>query len=549
MNRMKRLISVVICIVLVCNLTGCASRGQEMEVFIPDTEIVPQEISRVTKYKTVIPPDYEYYDYKTTALKFDEVVFNMQAEGPFLPLIWEDTTHDSFGLSAYAGDGRMNKDGAQEAVTLIASVLSATQLGIDKSNQNGVNYVKMLNAFFSEEEKIVLNNPGAKSADTSMWYMLYPAILFAQVSILYPDEAELREQTLATIESWYQAYQIMSQEESFNYTGFDFAKMEPYQNGEWTEPDCAAGIGLLLYYGYELTGRQDYLDAAIDAISYLNERKKSQQYEVLFYFAPYLGVMFNARYGADIDVGKMLDHMLSGKSMPRNGWGSLVATSGDYCLNGLMGSTMDSGGYAFSMNSFAAAYALAPLAKYSPDYASAIGKWYLNVVSNARYFFADQVGEENQSKTGNEAAESFAIATGYAIPYEGIRKEFESKSPWVGGDPTVYGWAETDFSLYSGAHTGLMGAVVEATDVPAILKIDLNRADLFHQGAPSYLMYNPYEEAKTVTYTVTGDKKVDLYDVITKQYLAQKITGTVNLSVPADGSVVIVEVPAGKKIK
>ena len=76
----------------------------------------------------------------------------------------------------------------REAVATVAAVLSATQIGIDKSKQNGVNYVEQLHAYYSEEEGIILNNPAGSSASTSMWYLIYPAILFTHIHPLSPEE-------------------------------------------------------------------------------------------------------------------------------------------------------------------------------------------------------------------------------------------------------------------------------------------------------------------------------------------------------------------------
>ena len=508
-----------------------------------------KELSRIERYESNIPSQYRYFDYKSTALAFDELLFDTTREGTYLPLIWEDTTYDSFGVPAYVGDNRMHQDGAQEAVTAIAAVLSATQLGVDKSNQNGNNYVSMISAFYSEQEKIVLNNPSGSSQTTSMWYLLYPAILFTQVSYLYPNELELRQQALTCIQSWYEAYQIMIKEQTFDYTGFDFTTMQPYKNGIWTEPDSAAGIALLLYYGYELTGDEEYLNGAITCVKYLNDYFGSPMYEALLYFAPYLAAMMNANYQTTLDVEDLLDDMLNGSSIPRGGWGSIVGTWGDYPMSGLMGSTTDGGGYAFAMNTFTAAYAVSPLAKYDSRYASAIGKWLLNLVGNSRYFFSNQTNDENESSTQSSLTMDFAKNTNYVVPYEGIRKSANSKTPWFGGDPTVYGWAETDFSLYSGAHVGLLASIVEETDVEAILRINLTKADLFHQTYPSYLLYNPYDSKKTVTYQTTGKDAVDLYDNVTKQYLAIGVSGKVSLSIEAGDSIVVVEVPSGKEIR
>lgn len=542
---MKKKFYSILSLTLIVSLTGCSIAKPTTALRDATSQ---KELNRIARYESAIPKNYSFYDYEATALKLDQLMFDQTAEGTYLPLIWEDNTYKSFGIPAYVGDQRMHKDGAQEAVTAIAAVLSATQLGVDKSSQDGRNYVSMLSAFYSEKEKIVLNNPSGNSETTSMWYLLYPAILFTQVSVLYPNETEIRDQALTCIDSWYQAYQIMKESGSFDYTGFNFSTMQPYKNDIWTEPDCAAGIALLLYYGYELTGKEEYLEAAIDATAYLNTYFGSPLYEALLYFAPYLAAMFNANYGTSIDVEDILDDVMNGNSIPRGGWGSIVGDWGDYSMNGLMGSTTDGGGYAFAMNTFTAAYAISPLVKYDAKYASTLGKWYLNLVSNSRYFFADQTNKENQSTNLYEKAREFNQVAKSIVPYEGIRKSSNSKTPWFGGDPTVYGWAETDFSLYSAAHVGLLGALIEPTNVEAILRINLTTADLFHREYPAYLMYNPHDTKQTVSYVVTSNGSVDLYDNVTKQYLAKGVSGNVELTIDAKDSVVIVEIPSGETV-
>lgn len=528
-------------IALVICLTGCSinpGAGQKKE------GKYQKELGRTALYGKNIPSDYLLMDFRKRALAFDRLVFDENREGPYLPLNWEDTTYESFGLPAYVGDGRMYKDGEQEAVTVIASVLSATQLGIDKSNQNGINYVKMISAFYSEEEKIILNNPSGSSETTSMWYLLYPAILFAQVSILYPEETDLRNQMLNTIESWYQAYKTMKETGTFDYTGFNFKTGKPYKNNIWIEPDCAAGISLLLYYGYELTGEEKYRDGAEYGIEYVSTYFGSSLYEALLYFAPYLAAKLNVQFETDFSVEKLLNDVLNGNSIPRGGWGSMTGNWGSYDVNGLMGSTTDGGGYGFSMNTFAAAYALSPVAKYDTRYAASLGKWYLNLSGNSRYFFADQTPKENQSAALSEKASSFSEQTGNAVPYEGIRKSQNSRTPWFGGDPTVYGWAETDFSLYSGAHMGLFASIVEATDVESILRIDMNRGDLFHKTYPAYLLYNPYEEEKAISYRIESKQIVDLYNSVTKEYLAKGVSEETKIILKPEDAAVVLEFPA-----
>ena len=119
---------------------------------------LPRTSCGLNNLKDELPNNYFIMDIKERALKYDEMVFDFNISGTFFPLIWQDETFNSFGIAAYAGDYRHGIDGSQEAVTSIAAVLSATLLGIDKSNQNGFNFVDALNVFFNEEEQVVINN-------------------------------------------------------------------------------------------------------------------------------------------------------------------------------------------------------------------------------------------------------------------------------------------------------------------------------------------------------------------------------------------------------
>lgn len=522
-----------------------ASCGQDRE---EEMEINGQkDVTRITRYGSGIPDNYMWFDYKEAACAYDRLLFGEQPEGPYFPLLWQDATHDTFGFAAYVGDERHGRDGSQEAVATVAAILSATLMGIDKSDQEGCNYVAGLHGYFSREEGIVLNNPGGNSRDSSMWYMLYPAILFVRVSACYPEETQIREDALATIETWYKAYQVMKETGTFAYTGFDFQTMTPYENGVWKEPDCAAGIAVLMQAGYEMTGRQEYEEAVTGCLDYLEGYEGSPLYEVLLYFAPSLAARMNAQRGTDYDIGGLLSDVLNGGSIPRGGWGSISGNWGEYCVNGLMGSVTDGGGYAFAMNTFAEGYALADLARYDTRYAKVVGIWFLNAASAARYFFPGEIPSDKQSATENKAAIEFIEISGNAVPYEGIRKSSHSQTPWVGGDPTVYGWAKTDLSLYSGAHTGMFAAVAEPTDVEAILQIHCDVAQDAARGYATCLLYNPYDKEKKVTYRLP-EGNWDLFESVSKQFITKGIEDSAVLVLEPGEAVVVVEVPAGSEI-
>jgi len=537
---MKRLLAGLMVVIILIMATSCKNEKVVNNFY--------KEIQRVSGYGEGLPENYEYMDYSSIARTFDKVVFDFDTKDAYRPLIWEDHTFNSIGIAAYVGDGRHGKDGEQEAVTVIAAVLSATLSGVDKSDQNGKDYVQALNAFFSEKEGIILNNPSGDSAGTSMWYLLYPAILYTHTAMLYDNSGNMKNNLLKNIKSWYDAYEIMygSGDADFNYTGFNFVTREPYRNGIWTEPDCAVGIAVLMYYGYEITGEEKYLTAATNLMDYIDSFFGSPLYEVLMYYAPVLMARLNALHGTSYNLDKALGKVFDGNSIPRGGWGCINGKWGDYGMNGLFGSTADGGGYAFSMNTFAAAGAIAPVVRYDPRYARDIGKWILHLSSNARYFFANQTPLEHQAQIPEVPSEQITDA----VPFEGIRKQRDGKVPWFGGDPTFYGWAETNFSLYSGAHIGILGALTEETDVEGILKIDLLSTEMTKILAyPTFLIYNPYSDSRQITYRVAGDKPVDLFDTVTNTIIKRGVTSETPLDIPPDGAVVVVEIPQGTEVE
>ena len=145
------------------------------------------------------------------------------------------------------------------------------------------------------------------------------------------------------------------------------------------------------------------------------------------------------------------------------------------------------------------------------------------------------------------------------IAYEGLRKhddygkkELEGVSPVALGDGpkwTSSNPPESMFSVYSTSPVGILGAMVRTTDVEAILGIDCNVTDFYAaRPYPVHLYYNPYMENKTVTYTVSGEGPVDLFDIISRKYFAENASGTAKVTLPADNAAVIVEVPAGTDI-
>lgn len=203
------------------------------------------------------------------------------------------------------------------------------------------------------------------------------------------------------------------------------------------------------------------------------------------------------------------------------------------------------------MNTFDAAWPLLPLVRYEPAYANAIGKWMLNAVNASRLFYPQHIPREHQT-----LPDSAAVTKG-VIAYEGIAaaSTFDTlyqdlKAPVAQGDGPKWMPGKnppvSQYSVYGSAHVGLFGATVEQTNVEGILKLDLLATDFFRKPAyPTYLCYNPYVKNKTISFKLK--EKGVLYDLISQRILSAKAREIHQVNIPANGSVVLVCLPAAAK--
>jgi len=60
-------------------------------------------------------------------------------------------------------------------------------------------------------------------------------------------------------------------------------------------------------------------------------------------------------------------------------------------------------------------------------------------------------------------------------------------------------------------------------------------------------MFNPFDTVKSATYK-TGEGCKDIFDIVSKSYLARNVECQAEIQVPADGAVIAVELPAGSRI-
>lgn len=531
--------------------------------------VAQHSISRVEKM-AAFPQPYKILDWKQKALDFDAYAFDFNSTLPAGPVIWLDSARRNvnqvtFGLYTAMKDSRQgpqNNNGEfHESLNILHTLLGAGLNGIDKTNQNGFNFVKMSQNYFNSDNgwNIVMNNTCPEVAllgggyGRDWWYDVYPNILFYAVSEVFPG-VDGAEEILRTVANQFAAADEVL-DGNYDFTYFDYAQMKGCNNWIPKQQDAAGGHAWVLYSAYRKYGDERYLQRAISAMKALDGQEESRFYEILLPMGIYTAARLNAEQGCHFDIAKMLDWVFDGCTAPdgRTGWGITAGKWGDYEISGLQGSLIDGGGFAFLMNSIDVAWPFVPLVKYEPQYARSIGRWMLNNVNNCRLFFPDQLPDSLQCLPGMQDY------TNSIVGYEGLRYEdnLYDVEAHKGLHPIALGdgprWTdknpkESMFSLYSTGAVGLFGAMVETTDVEGILRLNCNATDFYaHKPFPVYLMYNPFD-ATSVTYTVEGGRK-DLFDIVSRTYLAKGVKEHAVISLPADASVVVVELPAGSRIK
>ena len=551
---------IVFLLTIILIQTSCVTSKLTLEKAEP---IAQRAIPRVEKMPNH-PKPYVYRDWAKTTKDFDSYIFDFSQKGKNLPFVWLDTMkrnfpQTTFGIYTALGDIRMgaavNHGENHEALGGLGAVLGATLVGIDKSQQNGHDYVAMLKNYFNKDNgwQVIQNftNKGAHIGGgygNDFWYEVHNNVLFYSVANYYPKEAEFDNILRGVAEQFYRSDSVMGK--SYSYSFFDFKNMKGVKNHIPTQEDVAAGYAFILYSAYIKFGDAKYLTAAKNAMNVLYNQKENRFYEAMMPIAAYIGARMNVEEGTNYDIQRFLDWTFNGDAVGREGWGILADKWGDYDVSGLLGSTVDHGGYGFLMNTFDLMMPLSAMVRYDQRYARAVGKWALNASNAARFCYPYDMPDSLQ------AIPQYKAITKNVIAYEGIIKgssypQFAGKTPFAQGDGPQWEKGmpqETMFSVYGSSHVGFFGGTIQKTNVPEILQIDCRLTDMYRKQAayPTYLFFNPYQEAKTVEINV-GSSKTDVYDTVNRSFILRGVIGQVSFSVASDAARVLVFVPSGKK--
>lgn len=374
------------------------------------------------------PASWQLIDWQQRAVRFTEFVFDEHPEGIGPVGVWRHNRgNDEFIVSSY-----VNSAGGGEAVCTLASVLTGSLAGLDMAHYNGRDWFATCNAWFSEDAGVVFNSLGSKNDARSFWYAILPGILYTQIALAHPEVSYLQTNVRRMADRYASVVDALGgANANFNHTGFDFITNSPVDNGRWVEPDAAAGIAYIEYAAWLRWREPRHLLAARWCLDFLERRKLEDGnplYEALLYYAPVVAARINLEEGAHYDVAKLMNWCFSENSGPNSSrpkWGIIAR---DFCGTpafGLQGSTAQNAGYGFAMNTFNAAAAIAPLAKYAPSYAPEVAKWLAHVANNARFFFPDEISEDSQSCPDLRRTQACSV------PYEGLREKIIRHLDWT----------------------------------------------------------------------------------------------------------------------
>ena len=347
-----------------------------------------------------IPSPFSMRDWKKVAYKYDSFIFNLNSSGQYLPLMNLKPSGINYPalqpilLDSYVG---INGAGSEaEGINILAALVGASLLGVDKTTQFGKNWVLKAKDFYNKAngQNIYLNGYAAASGN-DWWYDLMPNVFFYQLYSHYPNTIDFDKQFISVADRWLSAVNALGGSSTpwtipqMNYRAFNFSTMLPNSSGV-SEPESAGTIGWLLYHAYLQTKDKKYLAGAQQTISYLSSLNFNPAYEIQLPYGTFIAAKMNAELGTHYDVQKMLNWSFD-QSSKRN-WGTIVGTWGDAVtgskdVSGLVGEIDNpSTGYAFAMNGFQQAAALVPLVKYDKRFAKTIAKWILNLANASRFF-------------------------------------------------------------------------------------------------------------------------------------------------------------------
>ena len=249
-----------------------------------------------------LPAPYEMRDWRDVARKYDEFIYDQTKTGTYLPLVGIKNNSVNYPnlqpilMQTYVG-GSTN---AAEAINIIPSIVGASLVGKDKTNQNGVNWVLKTKDFFNKanQQNIYLNGYSSISGN-DWWYDVMPNVFFYQMYSLYPSDTDFQTQFVTVADRWLDAVYHMGGSSApwatpnMDYRGWRLSTMTGNSDSVH-EPESAGSIAWLLYSAYMKTGDKKYLDGAQMCMEFLSNWNANPSYELQLPYGTLTAAMMNA---------------------------------------------------------------------------------------------------------------------------------------------------------------------------------------------------------------------------------------------------------------
>jgi hypothetical protein len=541
-------------------------------------------VARVEKMPRV-PRPLHIMDWKKAARDYYTVLFNPDLKGVGLPAVNLAADRKHFGFDSYLKPQR-RRDPRGEAQACIIPVIGASKLGLDMTRLYDMNWIIPTSEWFDPRTHIWSNRPGSGNKIAHVLYEYWPLVIGTLLADQFPKHEAFNAALIQ------QADTLLQMGKALGYPGhLNLDQDYQYRDGKWvvlprridSNFGNAAAFAWALYAAYTRTNNPDYLAAAKKAITWW--LATPGRYEMSHAMGPLVLARLNAEHDGNLDMQRMLDiwfgdYTAFAPNLPERQvmpWGITAGTQpGGVSCDGLDGACWrtprEDGFYAFAMGSYQAPGWFLPAVRYDQRIARAAARYALNAANNCRYFLGLDLDWAHQDH--KDWRDALPNGIGYLFSYEGVRSlphastAENSPQPYGTGDAVIgqyrrdktpfaqywidkkqFSQSSDNIALYMGNSIGFLGALFNPTEVEGIIAWDLNITD--HFAPPSYptrLLYNPFNDAKTVTLKL-GDTPVNLYDTVTGQFICNNVRGDQKIPLASDQAAVIVITPANLKPK
>lgn len=370
------------------------------------------------------PQSYKMRDWNKVAKDLDKLLFDWHASGSKLPIIKEyegkgPYTWKTFGFGAYVGRPSLSNG--------LTAVLNGKLVGIDKRNQDGHDYFKEIQHYFSDQVGMYGYTTGMKGRQ-KFKNSTHFNLGFYQLYDDNEDVVNFRDQFKSIANVWHEALGTgMGGSKNgwadFGHWGYDFDTKKLYKKREMPWSDCAGGIAYLQYMAWKELVDPKFLESSDWCIRYLEKLQRNPLIEWDLSYGPYTA----ARRSSEMDDRRYDTHKLVTWCFEpdplgdRPGWGMAKDTwpKASVQAKGLIGKP-EGIGKLFMSATCNTAINMKGLVRYDDRYARIMGKWLLHAANSARLWYANSLPKSHQQPAEKAWADRYDKA--YCLTYEQVQK-------------------------------------------------------------------------------------------------------------------------------